>query len=142
MSDPETDAPEQTASAAEPAAATAAVAAESAAAEPSAPAAPASAPAPAPEPASTEPASAAEQLRAAEDKYLGADVPRVEGSIEVGHGSKFNGLPDEHKQHIFALRALVAVEDEIATLERQLKAAKDKIEGAAAAVIAAAKKVI
>jgi len=88
------------------------------------------------------PASAADQLRAAEDKYLGPDVPRVDGKVEEGIGSKFRNIPEEHRAHLIALRALAVIEAEVLAAKNALAAAEAKVEHAVASVEAAAAKVI
>lgn len=68
--------------------------------------------------------SAIERLRAFEDKVMGKKVPRVNGAVERGHGSKHAQLEDHHKAHHAALERLVDLEDEVMKLTASLNQAK------------------
>lgn len=95
--------------------------------------------APAPKPA--EPAAdlipqptAAEQLRAFEDKVLGKDVPRINGAIERGIGSKFASMSPADKAAHAALERLVDADDRVTRAQAELDAAKLEQSAAAKAV--------
>lgn len=85
------------------------------------------APEPAPEPVVSD-APAAEQLAAAHDKYLGADVPLIDGKPEKGIGSKYHGLHHSQKAHITAIEHLMAVEKEAADAEAHMASINVKLD--------------
>lgn len=66
---------------------------------------------PTPEPEMT----AAQMLRSFEDEHLGKDVPRVEGKVEHGHGSKLRKLEAHLRAHHDLLVKFAQAEEEMST---------------------------
>lgn len=67
--------------------------------------------------------TAAQMLREFEDRILGESASRINGQIERGHGSKYQKMEPEQRQHHDALMRLVAAEDRMTTAKAELAAA-------------------
>lgn len=74
--------------------------------------------------------AAHDRLRAFEDAVLGPEAPRHDGKPEMGSGSVFASLPDEHKAHHAALLALIEAEAEHQKASAAEEAAHAKLEAA------------
>jgi hypothetical protein len=77
--------------------------------------------------------SADERLRAFEDKVLGKDVPRVDGKVERGHGSKYMRMTAEHKTAHAILERLCAAEHAVTAATRAMAQAKAEHQAASMA---------
>lgn len=90
-------------------------------------------------PALTAPAMcAAERLRAFEDQVLGVGVPRIDGRIECGSGSRFSSLPPADRRHHDDLvglceleAAMVAAADALAKAQAAHKAQQEVVAASA-----------
>lgn len=69
---------------------------------------------------------AGRRLRAFEDEHLGPDVSRINGSIERGHGSRFQRMHDDEKAEHAALERLMEAEKELQTATAELSIAQEK----------------
>lgn len=84
--------------------------------------------------AEPEPKTGAELLRAFEDAHMGEDVPRVDGKVERGHGSKFQQMKPHHRVRHAAIERLVQAEDDLVKATAELEKARVKRDEAVKAV--------
>lgn len=73
-----------------------------------------------------------ERRRAYEDKVLGPNVTRIEGKYEVGVGSRYAGLPEQHKATLAALDELCAADEAMSAAASALAAAEARMSDAQA----------
>lgn len=81
-----------------------------------------------------EPMTGSEMLREFEDEQMGPDVPRVDGKVERGHGSKFQQMKPHHRARHAALERLVHAEDELVKATAEIARATVKRDEAQTAV--------
>lgn len=86
------------------------------------------------EPARAPEVPADDQLRAFEDKHFGKDVPRYEGRVERGHGSRYQRLDASARAEHAALERLVDAEEHVQKALRELSHAQARHAAAKAAV--------
>lgn len=74
--------------------------------------------------------TAAARLRAFEDTHFGKDVPRINGEVERGVGSRYADMTPHHKAHHASLEHLVRCEKAAAHASAALADAEAKHEAA------------
>lgn len=76
--------------------------------------------------AKAEEVPAHEQLRAFEDRHFGKDVPRYDGKVERGHGSRYQRLDASARAEHAALERLVEAEEYVQKATRELFVAQER----------------
>jgi len=91
------------------------------------------------EPASdpVDPNTATAKLKAFEDTHLGEDIPRINGEIELGVGSRFANLKPHQKAHHAALEQMIKAEAAVADASAALAVAQARHDAAVKASEAA-----